>query len=113
MSPRKKKELPDRGAVLDAAQSILAGDLGVLEGCIRLSSLSHAMVPDWRVDADFVVFGAVASEIDHLPFGELRSRWSAEALRRADAEIGRITDGAKEDVIRACENILVRFSTVQ
>ena len=113
MSPRKKKEQPDRGAVLDAAQSILAGDLGVLEGCIRLSSLGHAMVPDWRIDTDFVVFGAVASEIDHLPFGDVRSRWSAEALRRADAEIGRITEGAKEDVIRACENILARFSTVQ
>jgi hypothetical protein len=91
------------------ARAIFAGDLGVLEGCILLSSLAHNVVPDWRVDPDFVVFGAVASETGHLPLGSVRTQWSSEALARADLEIERYTEAVKEGVLVACRNIIERF----
>jgi hypothetical protein len=98
-----------RAEAVRKAQAILSGELGVLEGCIPLASLAHALVPNWAADPDFVVFGALASEIDHLPFGSVRGHWSVEALARADGEIERITESAREEVFVACRNIVERF----
>lgn len=92
------------------ARAIVAGELGVLEGCIPLASLAHDVVPDWRVDPDFVVFGAVASEIDDLPFGVVRERWSSEALVKADQMISRYTQESKAQILEACRSIINRFS---
>jgi len=36
------------------ARAIVAGEVGVLEGCIPLASLAHNAVADWRIDPDFV-----------------------------------------------------------
>ena len=105
--------LPNSRAQAEAvrkARAIVAGELGVLEGCIPLASLAHDVVPDWRVDPDFVVFGAVASEIDELPFGPVRDRWSSEALAKADVEIARYTQQSKDEVLAACRNIINRFA---
>jgi hypothetical protein len=65
------------------------------------------------VDPDFVVFGALASEIDHLPFGSIRTRWSAEALARADVDIEKLTQLAQADVLAACRHIVERFETTE
>ena len=100
-----------RSEAVRKAQAILSGDLGVLEGCIALASLAHDVVSDWRVDPDFVVFGAVASEIDHLPFGPVRNQWSAWGLARADNEIERIAKAARADVLVACRHVVERFGT--
>jgi hypothetical protein len=95
---------------LRTAQAILDQDFGVIEGCIALSAHAHQVVPEWRIDPDFVVFGAISSSTDHLPFGEVRARWSATALTRADAEIAAISDAHRESVRKACENVIARFS---
>jgi hypothetical protein len=92
------------------ARAIVAGEVGVLEGCISLSSWAHDVVPDWRIDPDFIVFGAVASEIDDLPFGPVRANWSGEALAKADQEIARYTQLARAEVLAACRNIIIRFA---
>ena len=93
------------------ARAIVAGEVGVLEGCIPLASLAHNAVADWRIDPDFVVFGAVASEVDDLPFGHVRTQWSREALAKADQEIARYTQESKDQVLAACRNIISRFSS--
>ena len=92
-----------------AAQTIITGQLGILEGCIDLAALSHEIVPDWRIDPDFVVFGAVASETHDWPFGEVRKLWSDNALAKADAAAARLAERWRVKVLRACENILRRF----
>ena len=91
------------------ARAILSGDLGVLEGCIPLASVAHDVVPDWRVDPDFAIFGAVASEIVALPFGEVRRQWSSDALARADVGIARYTQAMKGQVLSACRKVVGRF----
>jgi len=92
------------------ARAIVAGEVGVLEGCIPLASLAHDVVPDWRIDPDFVVFGAVASEVDDLPLGPVRAHWSSEALAKADLEIARYTQLSRDEVLAACRNIISRFT---
>jgi hypothetical protein len=95
---------------LRAAQALLDGELSLIEGSIALAAYAHDVVPDWRVDPDFVVFGALASETDHLPIGQARSRWSVDALARADAEIEAIEAQSRARVRQACENMIRRFS---
>jgi len=56
-----------------------------------------------------VVFGALASETDHLSFGSVRDRWSVEAPAKADAEIDAITRRNHDKVRRARENLIARF----
>jgi hypothetical protein len=97
------------GEAVRIARAIIAGHTGVLEGCIPLASIADEVVPDWRVDPDFVIFGAIASEIDALPFGPARERWSSAALAKADIEIARYTDVVQEQVLRACRNVVERF----
>jgi hypothetical protein len=95
---------------LRTAQAVLADDVGVIEGSIALAGYGHHVVPDWRVDPDFVVFANLADGTDHLPFGPVRSRWSADALLKADAEIAAIEAANREIVRQACSNLIGRFS---
>jgi Protein of unknown function (DUF2489) len=96
-------------AAVAIAAHIIAGKLGLLEGCAKLYSLSFNVVPDWRVDKDFVVFGAVASETDHLPYGAGREYWNAAALSREDIKIAQYEGRHREEIIAACRNVITRF----
>jgi len=100
---------PQKFAV-DVAKKVLSGEVGIVEGSVRLSQLAHAVVPRWVDDPDFVVFGVLSSETDHLPTGSVRQYWSARALAEADVQLARIESNTKEDVERACRNIVERFS---
>ena len=97
-------------AGVKAANLLLARELGVIEGCGLLASLAHVLVPDWTADQDFVVFGALASETDHLPTGTARQYWAADALAREDRDIARIEASARSGVLAACRNVIARFA---
>jgi hypothetical protein len=99
-----------RRSAVETAQAVIAGKIGIIEGSIRLASLAHDVVPNWVTDEDFVVLGALSSETDHLPTGSARQYWSATALAEADVAIERIEQNAREDVFRACTNIIKRFA---
>ena len=102
------REWPLRQA-LRAAQAVLDGNLGVIEGSRALADYAHDIVPDWSTDPDFVVFGAVASESDDLPVGESRRYWSAGALAEADSKLQEYTSAVTRDVRAACANVIARF----
>ena len=91
---------------LKVARAVLDGELNIIEGSIELARYAHDVVPDWRVDPDFVVFGALASETDHLPVSRVRHLWSASALSKADEEMEAITIRHRPIVQRACENLI-------
>ena len=98
-----------RKVAVAIAADIIAGKLGLLEGCAKLYSLSFNVVPDWRVDKDFVVFGAVTSETDHLPYGAGRNYWNAAALSREDIKIAQYEGRHREEIVAACRNLITRF----
>ena len=93
------------------AKGVLGGHIGIIDGCRQLSTLGHEVVPDWRVDDDFVVFGALDSETDHLPIGEPRRLWDPVALAQKDVEIKRFETRVREDVFAACRSVINRFGT--
>jgi hypothetical protein len=108
MTEEVPREWPLRQA-LQVAQAVLDGELGVIEGCRALADYAHDIVPDWGIDADFVIFGAVASDTDDLPLGECRRFWSARALAEADAKLDAITIAVANEVRAACVNVIARF----
>jgi hypothetical protein len=112
MSKNLPRDWPLREA-LKTARAVIAGNTGILEGSIQLQSFAHDIVSDPHSDRDFSLFIAIASESDHLPFGEVRSRWSLEALALADVQIRRLTEAYQKSVFEACEHLLMRFHSAQ
>jgi hypothetical protein len=112
MSSKEPPHWPLRDA-LKVAQGVVDDEVGVIEGSIALAGHAHHIVPDWRVDPDFVIFGALSGETDHLPFGSVRERWSASGLVKADDDIQKITERWRAKVRQACENVMARFASGQ
>ena len=89
---------------------MLSGEISLIEGCVRLYALSHDLVQTWHDDPDFLVFGVVASDTDHLPTGSARKYWSSDALAREDLKIAAYEAKSRADILAACQSIVSRFS---
>ena len=98
-----------RGEAVKRAKAILAGEVDVLYGCVTLAQIADNVVPDWRDDPDFVIFGAVASESDHIPLGPARQQWKGAALARMDTMAADLAAKARDVVLSACRNVVSRF----
>ena len=94
-----------------AARAVVAGDIGIIEGCRSLSALAHSVVSDWRTDDDFRVVGAVDSETDALPIGTAREYWDTNALKKEDRKIAEAEALYRDAVVAACKNIIRRFES--
>lgn len=104
-------ERAQREAAVVAA-AVLRRELGVIEGARRLSSLSLRIVDDWPADPDFLVFGALDSETDHLPVGVQRELWDQKVLAEMDPVVRRIEASAREEMEVACRSIVARFGAI-
>ena len=102
-------DLPPQRSAVKVAKAYLAGQLCLIECSVRLASLAHSLVPDWTKDEDFLFFGVLASDTDHLPYGTARLYWSEAALNEADNEIVRIEENSRDEAGRRCMHIIERF----
>jgi len=93
----------------DIARAILDGKRGVCDGCRALTRLAHDIVPDWRVDPDFVVFGALDSDSDRFPLGDARRHWHPSVLSELDSEREQLEERVRPKVTVACLSIVSRF----
>jgi hypothetical protein len=105
----EESERESRRRVVAAAEAVLRGDVGIIEGAQRLSSLASAVVDDWFADPEFTVFGVLDTETDHLPVGRVREFWDPAALKEKDATVQRIEAGARSEVEAACRRLIIRF----
>ena len=60
-------------------------------------------------DSDFAFFVAVHSETDHLPVGEVRRHWAADALRRSDEELLACESFYRDRAVRVCQSLIQRY----
>ena len=104
-----RKDLLEK--VTKSARAVLDGKMGIIEGARQLSTLAPDLVPDWKVDPDFLVLAALDSETDDLPVGKERKLWDGTALAERDPVISQIEADAKQEVEVACRNILRRFDS--
>lgn len=91
----------------NTAEAMLSGATSFIEGARQIRRLGYQI--GLRDDADIVVFVAIDSETDALPFGALRRMWNAEALAKLQPEIDRAEVWAREVGLEACERLARRF----
>ena len=103
----KNQEYYIRGKIVAICEATLAEEIGIIAASRRLSALGLELF-DGRHE-DFIMFDAVDTETDHLPVDIERKNWSAEALKRKDAEIAEAEASYKNDVIAACRKLIERF----
>lgn len=102
-------DMEARRAAVSYAKAILNEKIAFFAGCLRLADLAHALVDNWMDDPEFVLFGAIASEVDGLPIGGARQHWSAEALEREDRKLASYESAVKCQVREACLSVIARF----
>jgi hypothetical protein len=91
-------DAPERAIAV--ARRILAGEIGLIEGCRALSSMRWELWDDVR--DRFIPFVAIDSETDDLPIGAVRDLWQPDALARKDLEISRCEQLYRKQVAEAC-----------
>jgi hypothetical protein len=98
-------DAPERAIAM--AKRVLAGELGVIEGCRALSSMR------WEFGAtmtdEFSPFVAIDSETDDLPVGAVRDLWSVDALATKDLEIDRCEQLYRTQALEACSVLVERL----
>jgi len=89
------------------ATSMLGGKINLIEGVRKICSLRHAIGdPDNEV---FMMIRAIESETDHFPLGQMRERCAKDYLQRVDNEMQNYIIDAKEDILKACREIVQIF----
>ena len=91
------------------AKGLLDGTEPYMASVRQLSTLRHSISKDGR-DPDFMIFLAIDSETDHLPPEQARENCTTAWLAKCDQEIKEVEAFYRDDVRRACENLLRRFS---
>ncbi len=95
------------GKIVAICEAVLAEEIGIIAASRRLSALGMELFDGH--DEDFIMFDAVDTETDHLPVDKERKNWSAEALKRKDAEIAEAEAFYKDEVFAACTKLIERF----
>jgi len=104
---RKIEEYYLRGKIVAICEATLAEEIGIIAASRRLSALGLELF-DGRHE-DFIMFDGVYTETDHLPVDKEQKNWSAEALKRKDAEIAEAEAFYKNEVFAACRKLIERF----
>jgi hypothetical protein len=94
-----------KAEVVHVSKDLIENKLGIIEGVRKLSKLHHIVSKD-VFDPDFLIFTAIDSETDHLPIRAVRKHWSLSALEMKDKEISEAEHLYKEQVIKACRNLI-------
>lgn len=106
--PQRQTMKNELARVLNTAQKMLDGSLGIVEGSRILADLRHRVADDER-DPDFLPFVAIDSETDHLPVGEAKHHWSETALSEKEEEIQEVEEFYRDEALSACRRLVKRF----
>lgn len=98
-------DAPERA--ISVARRILVGELGVIEGCRILSSMSDEFGAE--MTDPFSRFVAIDRKTLNLPVGGVRDRWNADALARKDPEISRCEQLYRAQALEACSGLIERL----
>jgi hypothetical protein len=110
-SPRLNPERRDslRAQLVSAAQGIVEGRLGIVEGVRTMIGLGFKL--EVQNDEPFLYFQGLDSRTDHFPIGVVREQWSRSALAREDALRESIEVSVKPRVLSYCQIIVRMFGS--
>jgi hypothetical protein len=98
----------DRAKIVEVAQAMLDGALGIIEGSRRLNDLREALGIH-HLDEDFVGFVAIDSETDALPIGDVRKLWNEQRLVEKDREVQEAERLYRAGALEDCRKLVARF----
>jgi hypothetical protein len=99
-----------RAAAVTIAKRALAGELTAIVAVRELVPLrARADIRD--NDPDFATLAMIASRTSHLPLGDVRKWWAADALLQKDAELATAEEWAQTLVRPALLSIVQRFES--
>lgn len=101
----KKTEVNE---IIIIVNNILEGKIGSIEASRKLIRLFYDN--GLENDNNLLVFKALDSETDHLPFGRLRDNYSSQRLKEIDGEIKKYEDFYRDYIMNASKNILEKYS---
>ena len=99
--------MADCTTIVQCVRDLIEGRKGVIESARTLQCLARR-VRNER-DPDFIVFIGIDSECHELPFGEVRTYWSASALAKADSRISSLEELWREQAMRAATRLLEKY----
>ena len=94
--------------IIRVAKEMLAGAVDLIIGCRVITGLSCNT--DDPQDEIYLPFIALDSETDHLPMGSVRELCDPDYLKRVDKEINRYNELAREDIHKACVELVKKLS---
>lgn len=96
-----------RQAVVGIARHILNGSIGIVEGSRLLLTVQRAAGAE--DDANFMFFVGVNSQTDHLPVGDVRRHWNADALRLKDVELNEFETEVRARALEVCRKLIEKY----
>lgn len=99
----------NRQKVVAIAKRLLAAEMGIIDAARQINAFRGDRVGLDEFDPDFVTFLAIDGQTDHLPLGESRSHWAADALAQKDIEIARCEELYRGQAVEAASRLVARF----
>lgn len=96
-------------AVVETAQAVLAGSIGVIEAARRFMELAAEL--DALDDEDFAYFIELDSRSDGFPLGIAREQWSAAALEREDLAMHKYEQSVHDGAVAHCRSLIARYTS--
>jgi hypothetical protein len=95
--------------IAGVAASMLAGHLGLREGCREIVKL-HWGLPDSDIrDDDVMTMLVVDDELETVPMGAARELWAPEALAQRDQRAAKYLDLMREHILRSCQALIAKW----
>jgi len=95
-------------AVVETANALVAGSLGVVEATRCFMELAAEL--DALDDEDFLYFVELDSKSDWFPVGIAREQWSATALEREDLARRRYEESVHSAAVAHGRNLIARYT---
>ncbi len=96
--------------IASVAAGMVEGEIDLLEGCRAIVRLRGSLSDPEQSDPDLLVFVAVESEVDDMPFGLARQHWAPEALVEKDRQKAEYLGAARQDILRACRVLITKWA---
>ena len=94
----------ERQRAIEVARAVLDSRVTTLDAIRELFPLAHTDAIGNEADRLLII--GMYSETHHLPVGDFRQLWAAEALRQKDVEIARAEALWKPELLHACKRIV-------
>lgn len=100
--------LDNRSELMAVALAMIGGHIHLIEGLRKICTLRYD-IDELNNDVFNPICG-MESETDHFPLGEVRKYCDASYLQKMDEDLRHYLDDAKDDIIKACKDIVEEFS---